>query len=217
LLRVRLLGPGDRQAAGAAWESLDAQDGVGSLTTSWTWTCTWLEHYGADVRHHFALAEEGGEPVGAALLTFSGDRLRGRSLHLGTAGEPASSSVFVEHNTLHALPGRERDFATALMGAAADLGGWDRLALDGFRPGPAGAITAAGRSGWRSHADRCPVTDLAAVRTAGGDVTDLLPPSRRARVRRTVRALGEVDTDWCGEPAAALSALDELADLNRRR
>jgi hypothetical protein len=207
-LRIQLLGSGDRDSAAAAWQALDAQDGVGSLTTSWPWTSTWLDHYGPVVPHRFAIAEDAGEPVGAALLTFSGDRLRGRSMHFGTAGEPSQAAVFVEHNTLHVLPGREGDFARHLLGAARDLGGWDRIVLDGFRSGAAGAIAAAGTGSWRSQAQGCPVTDLAAVRTAGGDVLDVLPSSRRSRTRRMMRAFGELEATWCEEPADARAALD---------
>ena len=167
--------------------------------------------------HRFVVAYAGDEPVGAALLTWSGDRLRGRSLHVGTAGEPSEANVFVEHNTLHVAPGHEQAFATALVESFREVGGWDRIVLDGFLPDAARLLATTASGTWVPRPLECPVTDLAAVRAAGGDVLAVLPSSRRARGRRTLRALGEVETEWCGDPASALPALEELADLNRVR
>jgi CelD/BcsL family acetyltransferase involved in cellulose biosynthesis len=61
------------------------------------------------------------------------------------------------------------------------------------------------------------VTDLAGVREAGGDLAGLLSGSRRQRVRRSLRAFGDLEDEWCDAPAAAVAALDELAALNRAR
>lgn len=207
---VSLLAPEDRSRAAQVWTDLEAAGASGSLTCSWAWTQTWLEHFGDVVPHRFAIADGG-----CALLTFSGDRLRGRCLHVGTAGEPHGSSVFVEQNAVTVMPGAEDAFAGSLLRAARELGGWDSLILDGFRPPAALPFTREGR--WKANAEVCPVTDLARVRVAGGDMTAVLSSNRRRRARRALRDLPDLEEEWCDAPGRALEAFEELAGLNRAR
>jgi len=134
-LRVRLVGAQRRDETEAAWRAVEAAGPV-ALACSWRWTETWLRHYGDVVSHRFAIADREGEPVAAALVTRSGGSrsLKGRTLHLGTAGEPPGESVVVEHNALASVPEHRDDFARALLARLRRERGWQRLALDGFAP-----------------------------------------------------------------------------------
>lgn len=201
-----ILHTADRPAAAAAWAEL-ADHATGFA--SWTWTQTWLEHYGDVVEHRFVLARRGDQPVGVALLT-AGSRspLRPRTLHLGTAGEPHGSGVFVEHNHLVAAPDDRAAFASALAAATDADPGWDRLHLDGVAPADAAAWPAA-----TVTIEECPVTDL---RGEGGDVLDGLSGTRRRRARATLRAFGPLTLEWAPDGAAATAILDELIDLHQR-
>lgn len=179
---------------------------------SWDWTDSWLAHYGDVVAHRFVVAERDGEPQGIALLsTGARSALRPRTLHLGTAGEPQGTSVFVEGNGLVALP-EERDAFAALLADTIDQDpSWDRLMLDGVPPDDAEALL----KRWpqaRLHADHCPVTDL----TGEGDVLDALSGSRRRRLRATLRAFGPLELEWAADAAQAAAILDELIVMHQR-
>ena len=206
--RVRVLADTERAEARAIWTELEAAHGAPSVTCSWAWTGTWLEHYGDVVPHRF-LAGEGG----IALVTEGPRRaLRPRTLHLGTAGEPAGEGVFVERNRLLVAPAQRATFATALVDHLLAESGWDVLALDGMHPDDADALLA-GRDGVVREPDDCPIADL----QGGEDVLDALSSSRRQRVRRTLRAFGELESDWGQTPAEADAILDDLIALHQQR
>lgn len=134
---------------------------------------------------------------------------------MGTAGEPARATVFVEHNALACRPGTEAAFAAGIVAAAGERGGFDVLRLDGFDPAAAAPFTA--RGDWVERSDHAPVADLAAVRAAGGELAAVLVPRRRQRARRAARDLQDAEGQWCDDPAELPALLEELAVLNRAR
>jgi len=206
--------PGSARAEAAErWTTLETTLASTALSCSWAWTETWLAHYGDVVPHRFLLGSADGEACGIALVTEAPRRpLRPRTLHLGTAGEPPGSSVYVERNALLVAPRHRGAFATALVDQLVADGGWDRLRFDGLRAEDADALLA-GRAGMTLDEQDSPIADL----TAGGDVVDALSSSRRQRVRRALRGFGDVEAEWAQTPAQALAILDELIELHQAR
>lgn len=178
---------------------------------SWAWTDSWLAHYGDVVGHRFVVAERDGEPRGIALLS-SGARspLRPRTLHLGTAGEPRGTGVFVEGNRLLAVPEERAAFAGLVADAIEADSGWDRLMLDGVPPEDAEPLLERWPQATVRY-DHCPVTDL-----TGDDVLAALSSSRRRRLRATLRAFGPLTLDWASDATEASAILEELIDLHQR-
>jgi hypothetical protein len=219
-LQIRWIAASDRTAAGREWERLEARLPGCGMASSWTWTRTWLRHYGDLVPHRFAVAEIDGSPTGIALLTRGVGRRRGpfpiRTIHVGTAGEPQEESVYVEYNRVLVDAGARDAFAAALIGELRRERDWDELVLDGFDPEHARAFLAASPRLEAAPA-LCPVTDLRAAREAGGDVLATLRRSTRRKVRRGLRGLGAIETEWAESPAEALDILDELVALHQDR
>lgn len=210
---VRVIPSASRGEAEAVWRRLEASVDTPALSCSWAWTGTWLDAYGDVVPHRFLVGEVGGEPRGIALVTEGPRRaLRPRTLHLGTAGEPPGSGVFVERNRLLVAPAECAAFATALMDHLCGERGWDRLLLDGLHAEDA-AVLLAGHPEATVHEDESPVADL----QEGEDVLDPLSSSRRQRVRRTLRAFGELEGDWAQSVEQAQMILDELIVLHQAR
>lgn len=212
-LRLRTMSRHEYRDAGRAWRTLEGRLDGPLGPVSWAWTDTWLANYGDAVPHRFVVAERDGDVRGVALLT-AGARspLRPRTLHVGTAGEPAGSSVFVEGNRLVALPEEREQFA-ALVAEAIDADrGWDRLMLDGVPPEDAEALLRRWPQA-RTQIDHCPFTDL----TGEDDVLDALSGSRRRRLRATLRAFGPLELDWASDGQEALILLDELIELHQRQ
>ncbi len=212
MLRLHQLSRHDHREARRAWRAVESRLGVPLGPVSWAWTDSWLTHYGDVVDHRFVVAERDGEPVAVALLsTGARSALRPRTLHLGTAGEPRGTGVFVEGNGLVAMPEEREEFAALLAETIDADPAWDRLVLDGVPPDDADLLL---RSwpGARVHLDHCPVTDL----TGGDDVLDALSGSRRRRLRSTLRAFGELELEWAQDAQQASAFLDELIDLHQR-
>ncbi|MCW2951953.1 MAG: hypothetical protein JWQ48_1123 [Conexibacter sp.] len=210
---VRMLPSRERDEARRLWLALEAEIAEPALSCSWVWTGTWLEHYGDVVAHRFLIAERSSRPCGIALVTEAPPRLmRPRAWHLGTAGEPPGSTVFVERNRLLVGDGERAGFAAALIEALEAEPGWDRLRLDGLHAEDSAALLAACPAAVPRTLES-PVADL----LAGDDVLAGLSGSRRQRVRRTLKAFGELEHDWAATVGDANAILDELIVLHQQR
>jgi hypothetical protein len=210
-LRARVLPAEERPQAAALWSRAAAAGWGATGFASWTWTSAWLERFGDVVDHRFVIGMRDDRACAIALLTRGArPSWHPRTAHVGTAGEPRGTGVFVEHNHLVADP-RERGAFIALLAAELDRDtGWDRLLLDGLDPGDARALAAH----WPAAAVRteeCPITDL----PASGDVLDTLTSSRRRRARTTLRAFGELDVQWAQDAEQAADVFDELVLLHQ--
>ncbi len=214
---VEILDHGGRSAAGAIWRELEPRAGCGP-TYGWDWTEAWLEHFGDVVPHLFAVGRDGAGPVGVALVTFDAWRrgpLRLRRAHLGTAGEPAGESVYVERNGLLALPDRVGDFADALTRALGRARRWDGLVLDGFLADHADAFAGQLGGRWEISPQTALIADLSSI-ADGGPAAPFSAGVRR-EWRRAERRLGPFDVEWAEEPARAVEILDELIVLHQER
>jgi hypothetical protein len=217
MLKTRLLSAAERTQAQAHWLTLEALISDPGLTCSWDWTETWLAHYGEVVPHRFTLSERDGAVCGMALIgePASTGRLRVPTIALGTAGEPEGSSVFVERNRLLARAEDRGAFATALMAELEQgTGGWQRLRLDGV-PLAEAELLLGGRAPARWRVEESPVADLWAGEE--DDVLTALSASKRQRVRRALRHLGELETRWAQDVTEAQEMLDELIALHTAR
>ena len=191
-----------------------------ALVRGWDWTGAWLRAYGDAVPHRFAIGRRGEEVVGAALIASGRSSARAdlglRLLHVGTAGEPEAEGVFGEYDGVLAAAGERDAFAAALVERLLAERGWDELRIDGFELAEARAFGAAAPA-LEIGEVVSPWTDLAAIRAADGDVVAALAKGPRGRIRRSLRALGEVTGEWAETPAAARAIFDELVELHQAR
>jgi hypothetical protein len=215
---VRWIPSSDAGSAERTWRVLEPRVSAGGLTSSWVWTGTWLEHYGDLVPHRFAVGEAAGRSCGIALVTGSAERRwpRPRSVHLGTAGEPRRDSVFVEYNRILVEPGQRAAFAAALLAALHGDPAWHQISLDGFAPEDAAPLLAA-EPRLQARREICWTTDLREADAVGGEVLGMLRRNTRTMVRRSLRGLGAVQTEWAETPEHALDILDELVALHQAR
>jgi CelD/BcsL family acetyltransferase involved in cellulose biosynthesis len=213
-LTVRWLSSRQRGEVERLWTGLEAQFGA-RVSCSWAWTGTWLDHYGAVVKHRYAVIEADGRPRGIVLVTCSDRAAHGvrlRILHLGTAGEPDDETVFVQYNALLVDPVLRGPAARALMASLERLR-WHELRLDGFVPEDADALFAA-RTG--AHPDRqvCRIVDLT---PPGDELLAGFSPAVRKVLRRGLRRSGEVEAVPATSVDQALDILAELKTLSDAR
>jgi CelD/BcsL family acetyltransferase involved in cellulose biosynthesis len=210
-LTVRILPSSARAQAQAIWDAEEAVRWGATGFASWRWTATWLEHYGDVVGHRFVVGMADDRPCAIALVTAGARRgLRPRTAHIGTAGEPRGSGVFVEHNHVVAEP-RHRARFIALLTSVLDRDvRWDRLLVDGLAPGDAHELARAWPDA-QLQAEGCPVTEL----PADGDVLDRLTSKQRRRARTTLKAFGELDAQWAQDARQAEEVFDELVELHQ--
>lgn len=213
------LGAGEMEAAAVHWRQLEESLAEPPLTCSWAWTETWLRHYGDLVDPEFILGHRDGVACGAALISHgSGSGPPGvRCVRLGTAGEPQSvGELFVEYNRVLCLPPHRREFALALIEAITGDRRWDEFALDGFAPEEAEPLLAA-LPRFQVRPASSPINDLALARENGQGVLSALSSGTRARVNRSLRGFGAVETDWAQSVPEAIEILAQLIVLHQRR
>lgn len=220
-LTMRLLPSTDRGNAEATWTLLEAKYGAGALTCGWDWTETWLNAYGDLLPHFFVVGERAGQPRGIALITRGVRQRLGplpiRTVHIGTAGEPARDSVFVEYNRLLVAP-QDRDRFSRELFDILRTGRHRRheIMLNGFAPEDAGPFLQH-HPGMFVRREACPTTDLAMIRAGGGDVIAALGKSTRYNIRRSMRLFGPIETEWAETAEHAEDILKDLVELHQRR
>jgi len=217
--RLRILPADACNEAVRTWQSLEARVLDPPLACSWRWTDIWLRHYGDVVPHRFAIGEEEGEPYGIALLTED-SRTRGpirlRRLHLGTAAEPPRESVFVERNGVLVDPDHRNRFAAELLASLRKERGWAEIRLDGFSADDAKPFLEAS-DGLRPRWAASPWLELDAASGEVDSVLDLLGSRTRKRLRRYLRELDPISTEWARGGRRGLEIFDELLALHRER
>jgi hypothetical protein len=204
------------------WQQLESTLGPG-LTNGWDWVETWLNHYGDIVPHHFAVATGANGVVGVALLTHGVGQTRGpipvRTLHIGTAGEPPSDTIWVEYNRCLVHPEHRASFAAGLFRTArsADLP-WDVLELDGFEPAEIESFLRLD-SNFEIQPKVCHVANLAKMRDEGmyaGFKRETVAKIRKNR-RKFEERFGPITTTWATTVDEGLEILRDLIPLHQDR
>lgn len=223
-VRIRLRGPDAIDEVADAWLRVEADCPRVPLAVSWAWTATWLRHYGDIVRPRFAIAERAGVPCAVALLVRSIERparVPVRTLHLGTAGEPAVDNVCVEYNDLLCVPGVRGSVLRELAATLAADPRWDELRLDGTPGGELGIQLAEALPGTRRIAAPQPSRYFDLTRPEpGADIASALPSGPRRRLRASLRAFearAPLRVEWPDDPNGAELILDELVELHQQR
>lgn len=206
----------------AIWQQLESTVGSG-LTNGWDWIETWLNHYGDIVPHRFAVAIGPNGVCGVALLTHGVGQTRGpipvRTLHLGTAGEPPSATIWVEYNRFLVEAGYRSSVAAGLLRTvrSAHLP-WDVLELDGFEPDEVEPFLRLD-SGFEVTRKVCHVANLARMRENGafaGFKRETVAKIRKNR-RRFEERFGPITTTWAETVEDGLEILRELIPLHQDR
>lgn len=217
---IELLELRDEPLVALLWQALEQREGAGGLACSWTWTSTWIRHFGDLVNARFAVGRRAGTVIGLALLTIGRGRWGGplalRKLHVGTAGEPLTDTIWVEYNRVLAADADKSAFATALVNTAHALPNWDEFVLAGFAPEEAEPFLRV-TSAFKVRRAASPTFDLRAARLAGGDALGSLKASTRQRIRRSLRGFGAVETEWAETAEHALAIFDDLVVLHQQR
>ncbi len=201
------------------WRELETRTNA-AATASSAWIETWIRHYGDLLRWRFVSATSRGRPVGIVLLVESTLQREGPlpvwSLHLGTAGELESDSVFAEYNSPLVLNGYEQSFAMALMKHIDCDGRWERFHLDGIQ-----AEVAKPYLEQRGEAEIREVPahyfDLKETRANGQSVWDRLGKGTRRSIRTGRQQHPELSVDWSDSPDAMEMLFADLVKLHQQR
>lgn len=215
---LRIERPDDR--ALAQWRALESRIGQVPLAVSADWTECWLKHYGDLVPARVVTAEQDGAVRGMCLLTDGVDRSAGpiplRTRHIGTAGEPQTESVCVEHNGVLVDAEFQEQFVSQLARVMAADAGHDELHWDGFATAEFApfeayfpSVTIARRA--------ARYFDLHAARSEGRGVLDCLGGSTRSNVRRTLRKYDQPRIEWADSIDRADDIFSELVALHQAR
>jgi len=202
------------------WQTLEAQFEDVPLMCSSVWTSTWIEQYGDLVPYSFVVASRDQIPCGICLLTEGVEQFDGplpiKTLHLGTAGEPAADSVCVEYNSLLIQPADLSVFMKALLELLSDHPTWDSLNFDGFD-----SIEL--ENGDLSFPEisvrkiESRYFDLQLIRDEEREVISGFGYSTRKNLRKNMKTYGNLTTEWAETIEQAESIFSDLVTLHQTR
>lgn len=202
------------------WQTLEAQFDAVPLMCSSVWTSTWIEHYGDLQPYSFVIASRNNTPCGICLLAEGVEQFDGplpiKTLHLGTAGEPAADSVCVEYNSLLIQPADQSAFMNALVELLSKNQTWDSLYFDGF--------ASAELEDWNLELPETSVRkiesryfDLQLIREEERDVISGFGYSTRKNLRKNMKTYGNLTTEWAETIEQAESIFADLVALHQTR
>ena len=202
------------------WQTLEAQFEDVPLMCSSVWTSTWIEQYGDLVPYSFVVASRDQIPCGICLLTEGVEQFDGplpiKTLHLGTAGEPAADSVCVEYNSLLIQPADQSVFMKALLELLSDHPTWDSLNFDGF--------DSIELENWDLSFPEISVRkiesryfDLQLIRDEEREVISGFGYSTRKNLRKNMKTYGNLTTEWAETIEQAESIFSDLVTLHQTR
>ncbi|WP_417383313.1 GNAT family N-acetyltransferase [Gimesia sp.] len=202
------------------WQNLEAQFEAVPLMCSAVWTSTWIEQYGDLLPYSFVVASRNNTPCGICLLTEGVEQFDGplpiKTLHLGTAGEPAADSVCVEYNSLLIQPADQSTFINALLELLSDHPNWDSLSFDGFASDEL--------ESWNLSLPETSVRkiesryfDLKLIREEEREVISGFGYSTRKNLRKNMKTYGNLTTEWAETIEQAESIFADLVELHQTR
>jgi uncharacterized membrane protein YcfT/CelD/BcsL family acetyltransferase involved in cellulose biosynthesis len=219
-IRVTMQALRDHPGLEPLWRDLASRSSC-SFFLTWPWIGAWIEQLAPRCDARLLLAHSGQRVVGAAILVKTKRRLGPFPIcdawHLHATGGGADDSLCIEHNDL--LIDREHgdDVRHAMLGAwSAAAGSGAELHLPGLAP-QAHALARIGNLHRKDETKQSALVDLAAVRAAGLDFTNVLSSHSRRFVRRSMkeyRTLGELQLDVAGSAREALEFFDGLVRLH---
>lgn len=216
-MSTRNIAASGRAAAGHTWMEIERRTGSQAVSCSWSWTDTWLSHFGDVVPHRFVVGVCDGQDVAVALVTEAAARypplVGARLAHIGTAGEPRGDGVYVERNRLLVSDEQRDRFAAALLDNIERDRRWDRLMVPGLHAVDAESLRRA-RPAFALDPRESPLAELG---PAGGDPLDALASGPRRRARRSLKGLAPLETEWAQTPEHGHAIMDELIELHQLR
>ena len=234
-VRTQLIDPRALPVWLDAWRTADEFAPTPHEIATPAWSGAWVEAFGDTVECHLAVRSirDGADDwraVGFWLVVRSTHRRIGpfaiRTIHVGTAGESPTETVFVEHNRPWLRADRDTDEeAAAFLDDIVDLTAAlpaDRFDADGV-PSEIVALSQRLRpADTETRSSPCLTfpdgfaNGFAAALPEGGDIFPLLRRKTRSNVRRARKAYGAIAVDWkAGDEAHPL--LDTLIELHQAR
>ncbi len=202
------------------WSRLSHRLENSSMATHPAWVQSWIDNYGDEVPFRFLVGEADDQVRGIALLTAGIEQKYGpfpvKTLHVGTAGEALQGTIKVEYNRLLVEPEYSQAFLNGLVNTISNDTSWEVFNLDGFaedelRP-------------WKTHFPNSAIRyrdslyfDFEEAREKNSDVISQLGKSTRSNIRRRIKKLGKLETEWATNLAQSAEIFEELVELHQER
>lgn len=219
-LDLVLLPASSRAEAMQIWTTLEIELHSRRMMCSAIWTETWLNHFGKQIPHQFAVGYRDGIPCGICLMTSGIDDHNGpvrlRTWHIGTAGEAEDDSTCVEYNTVLVRPEDRDEFQLAIWNWITARNDWDEFRLDGFSEEIFDSWLKIDPN-FIVSAKTSRFFDLDPARQTDTGVLASLGSQTRAVIRQNLRRLGTVKTEWAETVADAEQIFHDLIRLHQIR
>ena len=219
---IHLVGKEDIDNVGRIWRNIEKQCKNVSINCNWNWVKTWIDVYGDQVDYWFFVGMVDGKAKGIIMVTRETHRplpLPVKAYHIGTHGEPYSDRVRMVHNTVLVLEKYKKNFFSAFLDRFNELFQWEELVLDDFNSDGAAIfkeLLSERKYDLTVESQNCRLFDLEILRKNKTSVMENLGKETRHSIRRSMKALGDITTEWAETPEQALDILNELITLYQK-
>lgn len=218
IMDIYILSSSKKLLAKKIWKSLEKECLHTPLNAQWEYVNTWLSVYGNEVPHWFFYAKEDAY-IGIVLLV----KHKGRnilfpvdSFSIGPDGEPYNERTQMAENGILVKENYKALFLKKVTELIKKEFKWEEITIDALSEKEAYILSPF------LKAENCNLTneeeyvfDIDMVRREQKDILSALPYNVRYKVRRSMKAFGNLRIDWANTKDEAFSIFYEMKKLHQ--
>lgn len=201
------------------WKEISKSIENPRFTISLAWIEKWIKVYGDTVKYQFYVGIKDNSPLGIIFLTQETQRVSPipvRAFHIGTYGEPFSDSMQMVNNTILVKPGFEQAFYEAFLDEFIASTSYDEIYFDELVSKDVDIlIPILKKKKYRFYAEEEPMLylNLEQVRQSNQPLNLAFSSSMRQAIKRTLKALDDLEIEWAEDYEHAMDIFSELVDI----
>lgn len=219
-MEIHILSSEERIRAKKIWTSLEKDIPYVPFNTQWDYIETWLEIYGKTTPHWFLYGEHNNMEIGIILLVKHVGRnilIPIKSFSIGPDGESYRERTQLVHNAILVREEFRAEFLENLLTTLTNEFTWDEISLEGLYQGESiCSVLDRFSFSYLYKKDTEFLINLGEARKEEKDMFSLFSYDIRYRIRRSIRALGEVSVVWANSEQQAERIYNELISLHQK-
>ncbi len=216
-MNIHILQSSEITKAKKIWLSLEKEYDYVPFNVQWDYIETWIDAFGDEVPHWFLYGEEKGKAVGIVLLTKEVGRdvvLPIKGYALGPDGENFTERVGLAGNTILATKKYKKKFIEELFITINNEFQWEEINLQAFSDEELDFLSHIFQKLHLRYSMRKRESHGVNIGNPK-DVFEILEYNLRHRVRRSIKAFGDLEVEWAQTLDDAKSMFKDLVILHQ--
>lgn len=218
---IHILQSSDIARAKKIWTLLEKELDYVPFNAEWNYIETWIDAFGKEVPHWFLYGEETGKACGIVLLVKEVGRdvlLPIKGFALGPDGENYTERVGMARNTILVKEKHKQQFVENVISTIRKEFQWEEINLDAFSDEDIKRIFHILHKmhiPYRLTKELAHVVDFGNAKEDGKDIYGVLEYNMRHRVRRSIKAFGDLEVEYALNLPNAKNIFNDLVTLHQ--